>query len=372
MRIVSVTTSFPRHGDDHAGRFVHDLHAGLCEQGHDVLTLCPEAPGVAPSETTEAGEVRRVAYAGRGTADLFYGDGLEENVRRTRGPWRKLRRFLREAEAVVAQDRGVDVLLAHWLWPSGRALLRAAREGRPLLGVAHGGDVHYLGRPALGSFLARGLRGAYRGVLCTSSVGSDIVRRRLAIDNVDVAPMGVDPARFHPDPGRAPPAGFPSEYVLGVGRLLPIKGFDVLIRAAAGLELPVVLAGTGPSADDWRRVAHELDVELHLVGHLGPDAVAAAMQAARAVVVPSRPLQNGRVEGCPVVAVEALAVGKPVLASRTGGLPDLLPDAVLFRPADSEALRDLLRRVVEGTLEMPTPRGPLTRRETALRLLALL
>jgi len=367
MRIVSVTTSFPRHEDDHAGRFVFDLHAGLVEEGHDVTTLCPATPGAPARETGAAGEVRRLEYHDQ--PDLFYGDGLEINVAQVRRPWQKLRGFIHAARTAVRSiASGDDVRLAHWLWPCGRAV---AEEGRTVLGVGHGGDLHHLGRPVVGRLLSRGISGSFRGVLCTSEKGADIVRRRLRPEVVSVAPMGVDPQRFRPAVD-APPTGWPEDYVLAVGRLVPIKGFDVLVRAAKGLEMPVVIVGEGPEAQGIQSLAKETGVPVYLPGHLGPDAVACAMRHARILVVPSRSMAGGRVEGFPVVCVEALQTGTGVIASRTGGLPDVLPPDLLFEPDDVSGLRALLRQVRKGRLSAPRVDVPLQRRETARTLLDLL
>ena len=113
-----------------------------------------------------------------------------------------------------------------------------------------------------------------------------------------------------------------------------------------------------------------------MVGRLGPDAVAAAMQHALAVVVPSRVVGSGRTEGFPVVAVEALVAGAPLIASRTGGMGDLLPDEMLVAPDDVEALtRAILaaeERCRNGEAFTPPVKLPLTRVETAGALVSLL
>lgn len=369
MRVLGITTSFPRDENDHAGRFVHDLHAGLTELGHDVLTICPSSEGAPECEETEAGRVLRIPYGRPGTMDLFYGDGLETNWRRVRRPVSKLRAFQRAAAAAArARIDEIDLVVAHWIWPCGHSAISAVGDTRvPVIGVGHGGDLHLLGRGLLGRWLGRRLRGRLQGALVTTRAGADVVRQRLGVERVRVAPMGVDPRRFRLRYER--PEGWPDPYVLGVGRLVHIKGFDVLLDACARAGVDVVIVGEGPEADALRARGSARDAVF--AGRLAPADVAAAMQHARAVVVPSRVGRGGRTEGFPVVVAEALLSGATVIASRTGGMADLLPDELLFPPQDVDALA--------AKLATACPPGdaarrglPLERTETARILLSLL
>jgi glycosyltransferase involved in cell wall biosynthesis len=131
-------------------------------------------------------------------------------------------------------------------------------------------------------------------------------------------PNGVDLARF-PPLAPAPPLSGGRLSVVGVGRLVPQKGFDVLVRAAAGLPVQVTLAGEGPDAAALAALARGLEVELRLPGwqpRLGP-----LLESAHLVAIPSR------WEGFGLVAVEALASRRAVLASDAPPLPALVGDA---------------------------------------------
>jgi len=155
----------------------------------------------------------------------------------------------------------------------------------------------------------------------------------------EVAHYGVRLAAPAPGP---PPDGPPR--ALAIGRLIPIKGHDVLLRAFAlalsqvpGLELHV--AGTGPLESRLRSLADELGVAAHvrLLGHVQP--VQQAIVESLFVVVPSLG------EGFGLVALEAMERGRAVVASGVGGLLDIVADGetgILVPPGDAEALADAI------------------------------
>ncbi len=131
-----------------------------------------------------------------------------------------------------------------------------------------------------------------------------------------------------------------------VGRLHPCKGQDVLVRALARLrdthpELRVEFVGDGPSRAECERLAAELGVadRCRFVGSVSHDAVFQRMASAAVVVVPSRSEAFG------LVNAEALAVGTPVVASRVGGIPEVVRDGVdgfLVPPDDDRLLAERL------------------------------
>jgi glycosyltransferase involved in cell wall biosynthesis len=149
---------------------------------------------------------------------------------------------------------------------------------------------------------------------------------------------------------------------VAVGRLVPEKGFDVLLEAIRLAPLPLTLVGTGPLEPALRAQADGLDVRF--AGHVGRTELHALLGAAEAVVVPSRR------EGLGLVAVEAVLLGTPVIASHTGGLPEALgafgstppaygevldaPGGLLVPPGHVGALAAALERVPS----LPPP-GPL-------------
>jgi glycosyltransferase involved in cell wall biosynthesis len=180
------------------------------------------------------------------------------------------------------------------------------------------------------------------------------------LDRAIVQPMGVDVARFAAL--TRTPADPP--HVLVAARLVPLKGVDVAIDAMAHLPTArLVIAGDGP----LRRVlATRAPANVTFVGEVDAAARDRLLASASVVVVPSRVLANGRSEGTPTIALEALAAGVPVVASAVGGLGDL--PAQLVPPDDPVALATAIRNALSRC--EPPPPTPADWQTVARRLLA--
>jgi glycosyltransferase involved in cell wall biosynthesis len=136
------------------------------------------------------------------------------------------------------------------------------------------------------------------------------------------------------------------QIVLGLGRLATQKGFGTLIQAAARWQrrpvVPlVVIAGDGPLDAELRRQAGTAGVAIRFLGPRRD--VPALLGAADVVVVPSA------WEGQPLVVQEALRAGRPLVATRVGGIADLTGDhgAVLVPPGDPVALASAVTRILD-------------------------
>jgi len=160
--------------------------------------------------------------------------------------------------------------------------------------------------------------------------------------------FGVDPEIFSPAGRRDPGRGF----VLGyVGRLVPEKGVDLLIRAAAGLagSWRLVIAGDGPERAALTALVKQLGVQdqVYFDGNLPSGQIPAYLQQLDVLAVPSRSRPNWT-EQFGRVLIEAMACGVVVLGSQSGEIPNVIgPAGWTFPEDDIDALRGHLLRLMQ-------------------------
>jgi len=301
VRVVVVTTSYPRSPGDFAGRFIAEGVERLQARGVD-------AEVVGPSEFRDFGLAE---------------DGIAAGLRRK--PWLAPPMLASLIAATRRASRNADLVHAHWL----QLGVAAMASRRPYVVTLHGTDVELARRSRR---LARAVLSRARGVVCVSQALAEAARE-LGARDPQVIPNGVE---LPPTIGEEalPPR------VLFAGRLSPEKGIDELLEATRGLELHVV--GDGPLRD---RVPSAR-------GFVPPDQLAREYAEAAVVCCPSRR------EGFGLVAAEAMAHARPVVATRVGGLVDLVIDGetgLLVAPRDPVALRHALERLLSD----PALRGRL-------------
>jgi glycosyltransferase involved in cell wall biosynthesis len=133
--------------------------------------------------------------------------------------------------------------------------------------------------------------------------------------------------------------------IVYVGRLSREKGLATLVRAAALAKVGVTLIGTGPEAANLAQLAEAERADVRFAGYLAGRELHDAIRAARAVVLPSECYENA-----PLALLEAYALGKPVIGSNLGGIPELIQQGktgYVFTPRGVESLATVLREVVE-------------------------
>jgi glycosyltransferase involved in cell wall biosynthesis len=325
------------------------LHAGMLAAGCRAAGLAVTAIGPAGTRAAfAAGAADEAAdVAGAATAGEIRYDLAEISDRphpaRDAAALARLRRLLRAARPDIVHAHGLraGAFAALALLPGG--------SGRPALVVT----VHNApprGRLAGAIYGALELICARRAasVLCASADLAERMRRRGArAAEFDVpAPVSAPPTDQAVALARADIGAAGRPVILAVGRLAEQKGLDTLL--AAGLRWRdrrpapcLVFAGTGPLAGELSQTAKRTNVDLKMLGQRSD--IPALLAVADVVVVPSR------WEARALVVQEALRAGRPVVASRVGGIPALTgPEAALLvPPGDAAALADAVLAVLD-------------------------
>ena len=309
-----------------------------------------------------AGAIRRTLRrrpAGFAMAtSLALGQAMRDRRAPLAGP-RKI--YVKELiQAIALADRLLDApdvrhLHAHFAHGTTTVTWLAARiTGLPFSFTGHARDIY---APELNprGWLRRKLLAAEFAVTCTAA-NVEHLRRIAPEADVRLVYHGLNADFARLLETRAPATGANGTLrVLGVGRLVAKKGFDVLVDACAeldrrGVPLEAVIAGQDDKHGDSVRAAirrHGLENKVRLAGPLSQVELLAEYRRASALCMPSRLLPNDR-DGIPNVLVEAMAAGAPVVASAVSGIPELVAHEVnglTVAPEDPGALADALLRL---------------------------
>jgi glycosyltransferase involved in cell wall biosynthesis len=316
MRILCLTNMYPGPAEPDYGAFVRDMCDALEDRGHDVRR--------AVIDSRSSGIVRTPAKYGR------------LGVR------------------AMANSRWSEVIYAHYLFPTGAIAAAAGRASRrPWVITAHGGDVANLERSSVRTATAAGLAGASAVIAVSRYLADRLGESGLSLPPTFIANMGVNMASFT----IADQSGWRDRLGLGatgpvitaVGGLTDRKNPITLLLAFARLRTMfpsahLVFVGDGPLRESIVGGAQRLGISdaVTLTGAINHEDVAGWLAASDLLALVSR------VEPLGVVALEALACGRPVVATRVGGTGEVVPPecGALVDPANPIAIADTIRGVL--------------------------
>jgi glycosyltransferase involved in cell wall biosynthesis len=358
MRILHVVTAFPRTPDDVIVPWLVELLKRLQAAGHEVEVFTSSYRG-APDQVVAGIPVHRFRYFPRRWENLTHEEAAPDRMKRS------LLYRLMPACFVVAGMVAIwrlcrrsryDVIHVHWPLPL--ALFGwAAQRARParLVTTFYGVELRWVkgALPFLKGLLAWAARRSDRVIAISTYTAGEL--RELTDVPIEVIPYtaSLPDVAFPPAPDPASAAQDGTGPVLFVGRLVERKGVAYLIEAIArlgpaGPRLEIV--GDGPERSGLEALAQRLGVANRVVfrGKIPPNELQASYTRAAVCVLPSVLDARGDTEGLGVVLLEAMHHGTPVIASRVGGIPDIVEDGesgLLVPPGDADALAAAVRRV---------------------------
>jgi glycosyltransferase involved in cell wall biosynthesis len=248
-----------------------------------------------------------------------------------------------------------DLIFSYFLYPDGYAALKIGRElGVPVVAMGVGSDVHNI----RDRFSAMHTRTLLREADYLAAISGDLRTRMIAMgapaEKTRAVVSGCDVSVFYPaDRMKArqklgiPPA---AEAIVYVGRMDVKKGLRELVEAAVSLhplrpDMHVYMIGEGADRPliEGAIMAGNAASYIHALHECAFDDVAVWMAASDLVTLPSY------MEGCPNVVLEALACGRPVVATNVGGIPEILNDecGCLVPPRDPSMLAQALASVLD-------------------------
>jgi len=264
---------------------------------------------------------------------------------------------LRRSVDSVAREVGADVVFIDPMFPLG--LVGPGLTAAPYVVVTHGAEVTVYGRlPASAAAGRRALRGA-AGILACGEFAARVTTAvaRCPLPTL-IVPPGVDSTRFAPLDAPARRAArarlgldVSAPLVVGVSRLVPRKGFDVLLRAVSELpDVHVAIAGTGRDRARLERIARPFADRVRFLGKVADDDLADLYGCADVFAMLCRDRWGGlEVEGFGIVFLEAAACGIPAIAGRSGGSHEAVVDGVtgfVVEPQNVTEVRATIERLL--------------------------
>lgn len=356
--VAVLSHMYPRVDEPVYGRFVEQQVGALAEHC-DVRVIAP-VPWVPPlgsslsprwralasaerAETRGGVPVRRPRYKAFPRAFLLAKSGALM--------WRGVRGTFEAEQA----RRPIDLIHAHVAVPDGAAAALASRHvGVPWVLTVHGADVDTtIGRsPALRKLVVDTCNAARAAMVVSTSLRDELTEAGVRPSQLTVIANGIDPEEME----AAPPAGelARGRWIVAVGNLIPRKAFDDLVRALSRLapaydDVSLAIVGDGPERGRLTALVDQLGLTSRVVffGKQPPGRTQRVMAAADVFVLPSWREAFG------IVYLEAMALGRPVIACRGKGIgiSDVIEDGVtgiLAEPRHPDGLAAALRRVLDG------------------------
>lgn len=353
-----LTSTYPRWAGDHEPAFVHELCKRLLADFR-VVVLCSHAPGTQRHSWLDGVEVVRYRYAPAALETLVYGGGIATHLRRAPWKWALVPSFIVSQmlmAALLARRYQPTLVHAHWLLPQGIVAWLLHRLGLipGYVVTAHGADVYGFRSPILQTIKRMAASRATAMTVVSSAMREEVGRHGLQPRQLEVIPMGADfRERFTPPIEAAREKGL----ILFIGRLVEKKGLRYLLDAMPqvlrhhpGTRLRVL--GFGPLAEalQAQSLALGLGHSVEFRGAVPQSDLPDMLRRAALLVAPSVRADSGDQEGLPVVLMEAVGCGCPILACDTPGVHDLVgryAGAVLVPGKDPAALAQAIVRLLD-------------------------
>lgn len=331
--LLITTTTFPRFKNDSEPRFILDLAKSLNKYAN-VTVLAPYSKGSKEKEIMENVKVERFHYFPiREMENLTAPGAIVSRIKEN-----KLRLFLipfflfAYYKRLQKMSKNFDIVQANWLIPQG--IIQSFIKKVPFIVTCHGSDINTLNNSLIRKVKKMAMKKAC-GITYVSSELKDTANKIYKNKKEAVISMGVDTKKF----GKA---YYRENYfnqkdkkvILFVGRLVEVKGVSYLIEAMKDVKNAILyIVGSGDLENKLRLEAKNIKEELEknnsqiiFAGAKNHNDLKTIYASADLFVAPSIRAKDGSKEGFGLVLIEAAASGLPIIASRIGGIKDIIKD----------------------------------------------
>lgn len=347
MKILIVTTAFPRwHGDSKAP-FIFESAKALQRNGNDIRILAMHVPGSKKYENWNGIEIYRPHYLPEKWETLqSVGGGLPEVWKKNKASILIIIPFVFvHAINIVRLCKESEIIHANWTLSGIITWLTQWIHHKPYIVTVHGSDVNKTKQiPFVNLLTKAALWKSNKTIAVSKSLAKSLEDQGISREKIVVIPDGVDTSLFQPMNNNR------ENLILFVGALTQNKGGDLLIKAFSEIldEFPLyhlTIIGEGPMLRVWTNLAAEIKISDHVkfTGQLSQGETAEYMRRSKLLILPSRS------EGLGVVLLEALASGTPCIGAKIGGIPDVISPDVgsLFPSEDFKELAKCIRSLLQ-------------------------
>ena len=331
--ILFNTHVYPRHKNDHVAPFMHDL-AKVCTSFARVVVHCPHAPGLPLEESIDGVEIRRFKYAAEHKQTLAYRGDMHKQVKNSFFKALLFFSFLRKwkkATKKLLRELDPDIVHAHWLIPGAYVTNKSIMKHTKLCISMHGTDVFLINKMKIAKRLAKkSIQRADKHHFVSNALQTIVVKQygNTYGDGL-VLPMVFGLEDFRQESKTLPE----TKRILFVGRLMEVKGIDVLINAFSLLvkhhpfeDWNLDIVGDGPERDYLTKLSRDKAIS-HLVNFHGSkqrNQIKDFYSQAELFILPSKTTSLGEKEGLGLVVLEAMMAGVPVIGTDCGGIRETI------------------------------------------------
>jgi len=369
MKILGLTSSFPLGDGNTDGSFIFDHFSHLkVISDNEITVLCPHSRGAKSFEQKNGLNIHRFVYFYPYALEyLAYDEGLPYKIMNS--PLAKIQvPFFIMSELIYSivfiWQKDIDLINSHWLIPQGLVGSICKKFfGITHIATVHSSEISVLKRIPFGKFLMSFIINHVDILVSVSSHRSNEILEFLppilaenARKKLRIVPMGTDVARNLNQQNKdaiKSKYGINSQYVvLFVGRLVEVKGcifllenFSRVVKEICSIKL--LILGNGPLESELKNYVSSqgLHNNVMFMGFIEHDSMKDFYSIADIVVVPSIVDSYGYQEGLPVVVIESLSCGIPVIGTNTNGIAEAIIDhhnGILVDPQNSEQIAEAI------------------------------
>jgi phosphatidylinositol alpha-1,6-mannosyltransferase len=373
MKLLIVTSNYPRWEGDTTTPFVHNFARELVSQGVRVRVLAPHFIGAKTKEVVDGVEIRRFRYwlpfSGQ---TVCYQGGALGNL--SKNPLNKLKLPTLVFSELIATIKEIlfwkpDVVNSHWLLPQGFVAALACKLTRTKhVATVHGGDVFALNSPLFRKLKKIAIN--HSSLVTVNSSVTEKVTKALAPGTQTPflkLPTGILPL---PNLDKTKTSELRAQLqkkseeklILFVGRLSEEKGVREAIQATgklikSGAAVRLIIIGEGHEKETFKRVVNELNINEYVdfLGWVENKDIYYYFAACDVFVGPSKRSNDGWIEAQGLTFVEAMLAGCPVIGSNSGGIPDaVIPEKTgwLVEPGNADDLAETINTVLTPSVQI--------------------